>query len=525
MAHFLDPRYHSSRKQTGMEGDMDWSMFPQYLERPIDIRRENYYDYVRRLIQDRRDIPRVMNEHELPPKTTNQIKKRMNLHMYGSFNPIDPYTDDIKDFQFRGKDPNGIRLDNVRWDKYLDIAQKHAEEYDFAPSGTRIDDSGTNPPDLYQDKWNKSKNWLRVLYKNFREGLDTLNPRGLFRHDPDNIAMLYYGAINSHDIPIQTTNVARIMSTLIPTDVNYRSASVPTHDPNMGSYGHGVKSAGMLPMGAQQQSLYTGIYDDQLAQSITITPPVSRDPTGAITAILKNANALDRILSEQEVATQKRSAWVIPPEYNNKNLILTSTDAIDTQRTLIPHVQARITSSYKNQKPMIHDTGIKSDTGINNRRQIPISTNSRLEQFTNSANTSNNNDLHNIRKYNKPSKYVERSVKLIDRSRVDDSKLSGSYTAYPKVNVTKITNPNQKSNIKTDIQSSSLPALTVQSIVKPTSTNTVSKDNVIASEEQYDESLKSILYGTDRSTLPINNLYNGELSTNLNDQFSTFARH
>lgn len=385
MAHFLDPRYHSSRKQTAMEGDMDWSFFPQYLRTDNYVKDLDYDSHLRDLMMDRRDNNVNQIESNTAPQSTNQIQRRLNIHTYGTANPTDPYTDEQPDLQFRWKDPRGVRDDNIEWDRYISKTKQMISNYDFAPSGNNYGDSGTFPPDIYQSQWNMSKNWLKALMKRFSTGLDTLNPRGLFAHDPTKVARIYYGALNSQDIPIQTTNDARIMSTLIPTDIQYRSDRVPTQDFGMGVYGHGIKSAGQLSLKQEIRGLLSGEIDDQLTRNVTLAPPIINDPTNAVSTILKNEHAIDSILQDQLSARNSRNAWIYNNGNNANNIRgeYTIEPSYDSTKTLLPSVGAVYVTDndYRRNNVEYEPTNIissaissiKSRLNINEKRKIPQS--------------------------------------------------------------------------------------------------------------------------------------------------------
>lgn len=337
MSNILDARYSSSVRQRSMEGDMDWSMFPNYLEPPTIVPDSDFNEYTRNLIQDRRDNIESSIEAYTPPLHLKQTNQKLMHHMYGTLNTTDPYTDEDFDTQFRGKDPRMWMIDNYSWNKYLEISKGIAQNYDFAPSGAFYGDSGTNPPDLLQSKMNQSKLWIQALYKNFQEGLDTLNPRGLYAHDPSKVATLHYGSLNSDDIPIQTLNVARRFSNYIAPDIHFRSFTEPTQIPGVGRYGHGIKSAGLMSLKQQIHALRDDVIDKQIFNNTKFIPPTS-DPH--VNTVLKNALAMDLILRDQEVMTNKQRAYMLPASM--QQYLLTDTDMGSIQKTLLPSVNANI---------------------------------------------------------------------------------------------------------------------------------------------------------------------------------------
>jgi hypothetical protein len=328
-------------KQTTHEGGISLDMFPRRFEAPTSIERDSYDVHMRKLMKDRRDVAESNIEAYTAPLSTNQINQRMTLHTYGALNTNDPWVDENFDTQFHSKDPNGVMLDNVQWQNYLRIARKHVENFDFAKSGAYNGDSGTYFLGQYLSDWNKSKLWLQSLYKNFKEGLDTLNPRGLFMRDKSKVPKLYYGALNSQEVPIQKTNIPQAISRIVPRDVHFRSATVPTQDPGIGAYGHGIKSAGHISLKQQERGIASGIVDEQISQNVTFNPPITRDPMNAVNTIMKNSLAIDDILQQQEIATNKKYSWI--PHHP----LMPINDTYDsyTQQTLLPNVTAKFNTA------------------------------------------------------------------------------------------------------------------------------------------------------------------------------------
>lgn len=301
-----------------------------------NVKVPNYREYAKALLQDRKFTGNTTTEDETPPNNTKMIEQKLTFHMYGALNPTDPYTEEGVDSQFREKDPRGFSPSNYQWQNALAISKKIAENYDFAPTGDVNYDSGTNPPDKFQEKISNAFYILKSLLKNFASPLDNPRPYGLYKRDVTKVPEIRYsGEFESLQFPLPRDDVNR---KVIPqTDVKLRSLTKPDHVPGVSAYGLGIKASGLTTLKSQIDEIIFRSNAPQMENSIVIAP--SQPPV--VESVLKNALIIDRILDEQMIQDSKSNSWIQTKQFPPMQTLTTRDDDIKyVETTLLPGVYA-----------------------------------------------------------------------------------------------------------------------------------------------------------------------------------------
>ena len=347
-----------------MEGDMSWSMFPGAMPSNVDIDDLNFENHCLGVCKDRRDIVRSPMEFEIAPSTLAPLNRILDLHMTGALDPTDPYTDEDYDTQMYGHDARGFNL-ATPMDKYRSKAENIVKDFDFGTSGAYTGDSGTNPPAEFFRNIRNSRLWIQSLWKNFSDGLQNLNPRGLFAHDDVKVGKLQYESLNTVDpLPIPPANINR---RLLPVDAtNFRLDTEPSHVPGVSKYGMVLPNAGLVPINREIAGVRDDIIGGQLQDNIKLMPRVS-DKT--MSKLVGNYVIIDMMLKEQELAYNKMLKVSSPQTM--KPYSISERDLIIPQKTILPGVMA-IPPSTVNMFKNIENAPFSSDSIYSKNMFAPL---------------------------------------------------------------------------------------------------------------------------------------------------------
>jgi hypothetical protein len=409
MSSILDPRYKSSVNGRAVEGDISWDMFHGRQKKQLLIPITNFDKYIRSCLRDRRDINPSNIEAYTPPLSKNtRLNAHLTHHMYGTLQTNDPYTEDTPDTQIYEHDPRGFNLTNFPWKDSVSMSQNKMKTFDFGPSGAYTGDSGTTPQGDFQQKLADSRRRLQANMKNFQESQVTIDPRGLYRHDPNKVATVRYNSISNPSYPIQRFDSTRQFVPQL--DNNFRSLTESTQIPGTSKFGFQLQNSGLIPI----NNVINSIRDDQVNKQLTEKTKFIPKQTVQMAHMLANSLAIDSMLKEQKVEYNRQTAWFLPKSMAQYQINSTSTSP---QKTLLPGVMGVQKTDQEMAKNNIeYEYPLRSSysiTSINtSRKGAPGGANSS-NIYTEDPILSSTNII-NKNKLKKPVRYVKKLNTISD---------------------------------------------------------------------------------------------------------------
>lgn len=412
------PDYKTSVTGRDRSGTMNFKFFDN---KSSNVRIPDIYNYQKAILQDYAYTGNSMTENETPPESTGMMDALLNFHTYGTLNPTVPFTEEGVDSQFRDRDPRGFNLDNIQWNDALEISKKKALNYDFAPSGDVVYDSGTISPHILQEKIANAFYMIKALYKNFTESLYNPRPHGLLHRDITQVPSIRYNNIFNDEFPIPLEDVNRKM--LPQSDVKFRSLTVPTHVPSISGYGMGIKANGLTTLGSQVNSIIYNSADPQMEGKVQLSPVNNK----ILSSVLKNSIVIEQLLNEQLKQNAVSTSWI-----NNNNQSIIPFLKFDTISDHMQHVLS--TFGYKYKEKYVNNNGKSkfepllsqsiSNKIHNTQNTNKNNTNLRLQQHDN---TLTNNSLSDKNKFIK-----SYSKNLNKDNYIFDNTYDNHYISYNK---------------------------------------------------------------------------------------------
>ena len=268
---WLGETYNGTKRGRAAYGDIDWSLFPEKLEKTdIDEDPEQLHNEWRSVLKNT-DVEAPGFAYEEPRRNTF-ARSHLNLRDGGFFGATtDPWvtykggynnieslgdTSEPFDTQFHDHDPRGF-LTEQPWNEYRRLQEANMRRIDFKDDGDYSTTSGGIHPNTQYQNIRSAQNWVKARLKIFDTSFENrhVGGVGIYPHvsdvfksshedtsviDDGNMAMTWEDPENRQRLTMHLSNIVHGGSRM------WRTESTTDHKVKVASYGKLYKQRGLI---------------------------------------------------------------------------------------------------------------------------------------------------------------------------------------------------------------------------------------------------------------------------------------